>query len=120
MKSFLFKALALAFAVIAGSANAYPGEATVNKTCKLISKPYTDFYRSISYKLDEAGYEKTAETLYHILRFPYEHYIVSRTVFALGVAAVTYKTYKHVTKPAADATEEGENIEANETTVEVA
>jgi len=139
MKSFSLKTLALAFVVVAGSAQgmdtgnnadqaqAYWGEATLNKVCDNLDKvfakvsdPYADKTFDLCLKINNAGYEKTGDNLLYAFNLPYRFYRVSRTVFALGVVAAAYKTYKHFTKPAADATVEGENVEATETTVEVA
>lgn len=165
MKSFSFKAIALAF-VVAGSAqgmytnevisfgdmdtdevakavaqhnrNTKPAKEAepvkteanankgfVDKTCEAIdnicakvSRPYENLANSVHMKLYQADYDRTAEGVRKVAGFPLNHYVLARTVVALGVTAAIYKTYKYFTKPAADATE-GENIEANEANTEV-
>jgi len=114
MKSFSIKALALAFIVVAGSAQAYTGEATVNSICKLVSKPYAIVTTAVLDRLEQP-YPNVAWHATTVLSAPVRYYKTTRALFALGAAAVAYKTYKHFTKPTADATVEGENVEANQT-----
>ncbi len=124
MKSFSIKALALAFAVVAGSAQAYYGEETVNNICgkvddicHTLNRPYRQACKAILGKL-EKPYPNVAWHATTVLTAPLRYYKTTRTLIALGAAAVAYKAYKHFTKPAADATE-GENVDANQANTEV-
>ncbi len=125
MKSFSIKALALAFVIVTGSAQAYFGEETLNNVCEKVdsvchtlNRPYRNAVLAFHDKV-QPSHPNLAWNSVTVLTAPIVYYKTTRTILALGVAAVAYKTYKHFTKPAADATE-GENVEANETTVEVA
>ncbi len=137
MKSLLFKILALAFLAVAAPAHAYWGHTYVNAYINAVD--YTFFGQRFGDAIGEPSCSDGTGTIFYtypttftlkgglpilrsFLRIDDKHKRHQMIIIAsiLGVAAVAYKTYKHFTKPAADATDEDENIEANETTVEVA
>ncbi len=124
MKSFSIKALALAFAVIAGSAHAgitdTVKEYANSATTKIKAADVKLFGQVHTFKDGNIIVLKTGpfSTLRPYLTKGYARAAVVVAITA-AISAAIVKTYKHFTKPAADATED-EQVEANETTVEVA
>jgi len=117
MKSFSLKALALAFVVVAGSANA-----GITNTVKKYVKEADETLFGKYFKLGDderlIGGFPPFSTFNMYSRNPLAHAAVVAATVA-GISAVAYKTYKHFTKPAVDATEESENVEAQQANTEV-
>ena len=135
MKSFSFKALALAFVVVAGSANAgitdtvkgYANtakngvvNAVKNADAKLFGKDVTTFPNAFPFEhVPVTKHEGGLPVLRSYLNFNNGYARAAVVVAATAaITAAVVKTYKHFTKPAANATE-GENVEANEANTEV-
>jgi len=134
MKSFSIKALALAFVVVVGSANAgitdtvkkYATSAkngvvnALNKADNKVFGTWEPIVGMFTNADDVAnigsvkGGFRPFSTFNRYSRNKLAHAAVVVAATAAITAAVV-KTYKHFTKPAADATE-GENVEANEAT----
>jgi len=140
MKSFSIKALALAFIVVAGQAQAditdsvkefvRAADVKLFGNGRLVNHYKIDgtWYNRITAaranvaipvdaNIDGQFYTKGLPVLRSYLRFENGYARAAVVVAAVaGISAAIVKGYKHFTKPAADATVEGENVEANEAT----